>query len=110
MTKIPEGNFGKLNHLSGHMHRMSAEKMHDLDSPERRKILPPKDLLILASISPNDTVVDVGAGTGYFTLPAVKLTTGKVIAIDVNSKMLEYIQEKAQEQGVMNLTVMTGND
>jgi Rrf2 family protein len=87
---------------------LSSTKMHDLDSAERRKFMPPEELLNLVSIEAHDTIVDLGAGTGYLALPAARLTTGKVIAVDRNPQMLEVIQERIQEQAIKNLETIQG--
>ncbi len=50
--------------------RFNPQHLHKLDNPERRKSLPPDKLLDLLKIRDTDTVLDLGAGTGYFTLPA----------------------------------------
>lgn len=42
------------------------------------------------------TVLDLGCGTGYFTLEIAKLldNNGKVIASDAQNGMLEFLQKK----------------
>ena len=48
------------------------------------------------------TVLDVGPGMGYFTIPLAKLVgdSGKVIAADLQKKMLNAIFHRAQKVGV----------
>jgi ubiquinone/menaquinone biosynthesis C-methylase UbiE len=50
------------------------------------------------------TVLDVGPGMGYFTIPLAKLVgdTGKVIAADLQQKMLDGIYPRALKGGVQN--------
>lgn len=69
--------------------RFNPEHAAKLDNPERRKALPPETILTLLDIQTGDTVLDLGAGTGYFTLPASKLCR-EVIALDVEPQMLDY--------------------
>ena len=66
--------------------RFKPKHMKKLDNPERRKLLPPHKLLELLEIQDNDILIDLGAGTGYFTIPAASLTRNKVYALDVNRK------------------------
>lgn len=88
--------------------RFNPENMARLDSPERRQSLPPERLVALLNIEDGDTVVDIGAGTGYFTLPAAKLTRGKVIALDAEPQMLEELQKRAREAGLSHIQSQLG--
>ena len=45
-----------------------------LDSPERYKILPPFKTLKIMCLKEDDIMIDIGCGTGYFTLPASEIT------------------------------------
>ncbi|MBI2955342.1 MAG: class I SAM-dependent methyltransferase [Chloroflexi bacterium] len=48
----------------------------------------------------NEVVLDVGAGSGYFSLALVtKLNAGKVICLDLSEEMLWRLKRKAEEQG-----------
>jgi ubiquinone/menaquinone biosynthesis C-methylase UbiE len=89
--------------MSEQVHRFSPENMHRLDTPERQKLMPPKELLDIVLRS-QDTVVDLGAGTGYFSIPAARMTNGTVFAVDVEPKILEVLQERAAEQDLSNIT------
>lgn len=49
----------------------------------------------------NETVLDVGAGSGYFSLLiAEKLRTGKVIAVDLSYEMLESLRKRARQRSL----------
>ncbi len=47
------------------------------------------------------TVLDVGPGMGFFTLPLAKLAgpSGRVIAVDLQEKMLNGLQRRAKRAG-----------
>jgi len=51
---------------------------------------------------PGDRVVDIGCGMGYFTIPMAKLVQkkGKVIAVDMQFKMLSGLWKRANQAGV----------
>jgi SAM-dependent methyltransferase len=49
-------------------------------------------------------VVDLGAGTGQFAVPAAR-RFGRVIAVDVSPAMLAAVRAKAERAGVANLTI-----
>ncbi len=94
--------------MSDHTHRFSPEKMHLLDTPERRKVMPPQEFLDMVSVQTQEAVVDLGAGTGYFSIPAAQMTNGTVYAVDVEPKMLEMLKQRAEEHGLSNVTPITG--
>ncbi len=50
------------------------------------------------------TVLDLGCGTGYFTTEIAKIVgdSGKVIAVDVQEKMLEILKQKLRDNEVHN--------
>lgn len=53
-------------------------------------------------------MLDIGAGTGYFSIPAASLTTGTVYALDTEPAMLDMMRGRAQEQGITNVKVLEG--
>jgi ubiquinone/menaquinone biosynthesis C-methylase UbiE len=76
-------------------HKFDPEKVHTLESEERRRAMPPERLLRGFGLKRGMTFVDVGAGTGYFSLPAAGLVgpQGKVFALDVSPAMLDRLRE-----------------
>lgn len=49
----------------------------------------------------NEVILDVGAGSGYFSLPiAKKLTNGKVICLDLSEVMLQRLEQKADKKNL----------
>jgi ubiquinone/menaquinone biosynthesis C-methylase UbiE len=49
----------------------------------------------------NEFVLDIGAGTGRFSLLiARKLSNGKVICLDQSEEMLQHLQRKAEKEGL----------
>jgi len=88
--------------------RFNPEHMKKLDNPERRKLLPPHKLLELLEIQDNDILIDLGAGTGYFTIPAASLTRNKVYALDVEPQMLQYLGKRVMEQKLDNVELIEG--
>ena len=79
-----------------------------LESPERKKELPASSSLEKLQVSGEVDVLDIGAGTGYFSIPATSLTTGTVYALDTEPAMLDMMRRRAQEQGLANIKVMEG--
>ncbi len=53
------------------------------------------------SIHSNEVILDVGAGSGYFSLAIAKmLSTGKVICLDLSEEMLNRLERKAEKEGI----------
>jgi len=73
-----------------------AKDAHKLEDPERHTWLPPADVLARLGLRKGMTVADIGAGTGYFTLPISREigNTGRVFAVDLQQEMLELLRKK----------------
>lgn len=87
-------------------HRFNPEHAHKLDNPERRKVLPPEQILQDFGIGEDDVVLDVGAGTGYFSIPAARMTRAEVYALDVEPQMLQILNEKIKAEQVSGILPM----
>lgn len=68
-----------------------------LESEARRAAMPPERLLRELGVRRGMTLVDVGAGSGYFAIPAAELVgpEGKVLALDVEPEMLALLSAKS---------------
>jgi len=82
---------------TAHDKRFDPALAHRLEDPERLKWLPPDDVLRHLLLEPHMTVVDIGAGTGYFALPLAQ-AVDKVFAVDVQPEMLSLLREKLTAQ------------
>ena len=61
-------------------------------------------LLDAAAIKPADIVLDVGCGTGKSTREAARVASaGRVLGVDLSSKMLERAREMARREGLTNV-------
>lgn len=82
------------------MNKVFNSQSHSrLDSDSRYKLIPPSSVLDKMQIKAGDTVVDIGAGTGFFALPTLDYVTaqGRVIATDLSENMLEAFKQKLNE-------------
>lgn len=79
--------------------------MHRLEDPDRKNWLPPQEILACLGLQFGWTVADIGAGTGYFTLPIVAAlgSAGRVFAVDVAPEMLARLREKLAAAGPANV-------
>lgn len=95
------------------MHKFDVKSFAKLDNPERRKILPPDEILQKLGLTSGDIVADVGCGIGYFTFPASIIVglNGKVLAMDISDEMLEHVREKVHLIGAANIeTIKIDNE
>lgn len=86
-------------------HTFDKKRMARMDNPERRHLLPQETILPLLDIRKNDTILDVGAGAGYFTFPLATQTTNTVYALDMDKTMLDYMQKQIKHRGTKNITL-----
>ena len=90
-------------HSDCHMSNLSFKivaLMHD------NRLMPyfrnPYKLLQAADLQPDQTVLEVGCGPGYFTIPVAKLvgTQGFVYAVDVHPLAVARVKDKIAAEGV----------
>ncbi|AGK54043.1 class I SAM-dependent methyltransferase [Bacillus sp. 1NLA3E] len=86
-----------------------ANKIKFLDNPERKAALPPEKLLQHLPMKRSNHVLDLGAGTGYLTIPAAQMVDGIVYALDVDSHMLKAIDAKAHAENITNIQLVKGS-
>lgn len=83
-----------------------APSIEKLESPKRLAELDPANTLKKAGLKTPMTVLDIGAGTGVFAIPAASLTTGCVYAVDLNADMLAVLREKVTSANVENIAIL----
>lgn len=64
--------------------------------------------VIAGYVRPTDTVLEIGAGTGRYTLPLAGLCRG-VTAIDLSPDMLTILEKKAAAERRSNITTVRAN-
>ena len=57
---------------------------------------------ISSFISPEATLLDIGAGTGAFAIPLSR-KTARTIAVDPSAYQLQILSEKARREGLTNI-------
>ena len=93
---------------AAHDHRFNdidqAVKM--FESAKRDAWQKPDEVVKQLQLRSGDVVADIGAGTGYFTrrFAAAVGPQGKAVGLDIESKMVTYINAEAQKQGITNLS------
>ena len=61
-----------------------------------------------ADIQPGQTVLEVGCGTGFYTIPAAQLLgdQGCLVAMDVSSGFIEQVSKKVQLADLKNVRIV----
>jgi ubiquinone/menaquinone biosynthesis C-methylase UbiE len=67
-----------------------------------RRLVQNPEKIIESYVHSGDTVLDVGPGMGYFSIPLAKIVgeRGRVFAADVQQEMLNALQKRAKRAGV----------
>jgi len=88
-------------------HRFSAEGdfLERLEGPERMASIPREEILPRMNLSKTHTVVDLGAGSGYFSLPIAEKVR-RTISIDLEPKMLEVLDQRIRLGRIQNIDLI----
>jgi ubiquinone/menaquinone biosynthesis C-methylase UbiE len=72
-----------------------------LDVPIRRWLHDP-ERVVGCYVRPGMTVIEVGCGSGWFTIPMARMVgeQGRVIAVDIQQQMLDIVRRRAEKAGV----------
>lgn len=77
-----------------------------LDRSDRALWQRPDDVIRALDLSGDESVTDVGAGSGYFSFRlAAALPRGDVRAIDIEPEMIRHIHHRVLAEGIPNLEV-----
>jgi arsenite methyltransferase len=84
-----------------------------LEDPSRDEWQRPEQVIYTLDLKAGDEVADLGAGSGYFSIRLAKEVgpAGKVYAVDLEQKMLDYIEQRAQKEQLDNIqTILADPD
>jgi predicted methyltransferase len=93
--------------------RVAAESWRQLFEGQEREIYRKRDLIMkLASPKTGMTIVDVGAGTGLFTMMLSDAVgeRGRVYAEEVNDKFSRFVAERAARERRGNVVSVVGTE
>jgi ubiquinone/menaquinone biosynthesis C-methylase UbiE len=93
-----------------HRHRFEAKHHKRLDSPYRRRILPPSTTLKRFGLKRGMAVADIGSGSGYFLIPAARLVgeASAAYAVDASKEMLALLDSKNPPSNVVPVHTKDG--
>ncbi|MGA3161971.1 MAG: methyltransferase domain-containing protein [Terracidiphilus sp.] len=91
-----------------HGRRFPASEAHRLDNPARKEWLSPTEVIRALALHSGETIADVGAGTGYFSLPLAQSVgpEGKVYAVDAQAEMLSLLRQKLAASAFANVELI----
>jgi precorrin-6B methylase 2 len=83
-----------------------------LERPERERQERTDLLLQSMELQAGDIVADIGAGTGYFTLPMARMVEpeGRVLAVEIQPQMLAIIERRMVAEDVYNIDMILGTE
>ena len=74
------------------------------DDPARDTWQMPARVIEALQLKSGMKVADIGAGTGYFSTRLARVAGVDVFAADIEPKMIDYLQQRAQKEGLSNIT------
>nr|WP_302467256.1 class I SAM-dependent methyltransferase [Shouchella clausii] len=87
------------------MNQKLNRKINNLEKIKRPSA---DELFQFISLHKEDTLLDLGAGAGYISLPISKYVD-EVIALDFDEEMLKYLEMKAKEQSITNIKTLVSD-
>jgi ubiquinone/menaquinone biosynthesis C-methylase UbiE len=89
-------------------HKFDISQKEKLDNDKRRSVLPPREILENIGLKENDTIADIGSGTGYFAIPASEIVgkAGKVYAMDISIDMIDELEKKIETCEISNIITL----
>ncbi len=81
-----------------------------MESADRASWQRPDEVVAALDLRPGDTVADIGAGPGYFTLRLARAVgpLGRVYAVDVVPEMMAVLRQRLDRAGAGNVTPVLG--
>ncbi len=82
-----------------------------MESRFRYRFFAPARVLGGSDIAPGQTVLEIGCGTGYFTIPAARLLGdhGSLVAMDILQGSVDLVARKVEMAGLKNVHVVNGD-
>jgi ubiquinone/menaquinone biosynthesis C-methylase UbiE len=90
--------------------RTAEEWINTLETPARLNSLKIAEVIPKLGLKPGQTVADIGAGSGIYSLRFANALKGSgfVYAVDIDQALLAHISEAATETGISNIQTVLG--
>ena len=93
----------EISHVMGH------QAIDWLERGNREQEEAPSKMLSAIDLPPDAVLADIGAGSGYHAFRlAPRLPQGRVIAVDIQQEMLDFLTKKSRELEITNVTPHLG--
>ena len=93
----------EISHVMGH------QAIGWLERGNREAEEAPSRAIAALDLEPDDVVADIGAGSGYYTFRLASLVPeGRVVAVDIQQEMIDYLDKKKEGIGVTNVETHLG--
>jgi arsenite methyltransferase len=102
---LAAGLAAQSEHQQHHPPTSTSAYIRALEDPGRDAWQRPEEVVAKLGLRPGETVADIGAGSGYFTVRLARVVGpgGKVYAVDIDQGMLDYIRERAEKDHLENI-------
>jgi cyclopropane fatty-acyl-phospholipid synthase-like methyltransferase len=96
------GRYGNPEDLADYVARQEAPARSEWQKPDR--------VVKALGLRPGQTVCEIGAGPGYFSLRLARKVgrAGRVYAVEVEPPILEVLRERIEASGLRNITPILG--
>jgi ubiquinone/menaquinone biosynthesis C-methylase UbiE len=88
-------HYGNPEHLRDYLERM--------EGADRAAWQKPDEVVAALALRPGDTVAEIGAGPGYFSLRIARVVA-HVFAVEVDPRMLPVLRDRVAASGARNVT------
>lgn len=94
---------GEKDHANHHMNKTPFDELvKRFESSERDEWQRPEKVIEFLGDLKNKTIVDIGAGTGYFEFK-INEPSAKIIAADVDARFIKYLNERITSEKKTNI-------
>ena len=95
--------------MDEHQHIFDPKHIEILESEERNTWQNRQEIIDLLELKPSNILADLGCGSGYFTVPISRIVK-KVYGIDIQKEMLDYLEQKIQNQKIPNIETLLSKE
>jgi ubiquinone/menaquinone biosynthesis C-methylase UbiE len=99
----PDG-IGKFFHGREISQVMGHQGINWLERSEREQEEAPLKAIAAIELAPDAVIADVGAGSGYYSFRiSEKVPRGKVVAVDIQPEMLDFLRRRSAQMKITNV-------
>jgi len=100
----PHGASGQQPDHMAHRFEDADRYAKSFDDPARDAWQMPDRVIGALDLTSGQSVADIGAGTGYFTVRLARTSARtRVFAVDIEPSMVEYVRSRASREGLTNV-------